>query len=173
MKSMRPHTNHDNAEFRTSGFTKFVYAVFVVNVLAALLLLLGLFAGWFGVDGDRMTDGTYRLGLVFDSQEVGDDIGDTLNTAGNLSETAKTATALETHDGVIHQLDREASRVVLTSEGESYEVQITEATEFEGDGAADISGLQIGDRVRLTVQKKNDHLFAVKVKEEAQAASEQ
>ncbi len=174
MKPMRSNANRErgDAEVRTSGFTKFVYAVFIINVLAVLLLLVGLLAGWFGIDGDRMSDGTYRLGLVFDTEAVGDDIGETMNAASNLTETAKSATSLETYDGIIKQLDPAANQVVLTSEGKDYEVRFTDATEFEGDEAANVNDLKIGDEVRLTVQKKNDHLYAVKVKEEAQETPE-
>lgn len=172
MKSSRSSANRegDYPETRISAFTKFVYAVFIINVLAVVVLLLGLLAGWFGIDGDRMNDGTYRVGLVFDTKEVGDDIGETMNAASNLTETAKSATALETYDGRIKRIDAATNQVVLTSEGKDYEVRFTDATEFDGDGLVGISNLQVGEAVRLTVQGKNDELFAVKVKQEASVA---
>lgn len=168
MKSMRTSVNREDrdSETRTSTFIKIVYTVFVLNVLAFALLLFGLIAGWFGFSGDRMNDGTYRFGLVFDSEEVGDDIGETMNAANNLTETAKSATALETYDGVIKLLDREQNQVVLTSEGQDYEVGLTDATEYEGDELISFGSLQVGDQVRLTVQEKNKRLFAVKIKKE-------
>lgn len=173
MKSIRSSSNRDEGyeHVHTSPFTKFVYGVFIMNVLAVVVLLLGLLAGWFGIDGDRMNDGSYRVGLVFDSKEVGDDIGETMNAASNLSETAKSATALETYDGQVKTVDAATNQMVLTSEGKDYEVLFTDATEFDGDGAVGISSLRVGESVRLTVQQKNDQLFAVKVKKEATVAT--
>ncbi|TWT74084.1 hypothetical protein [Allorhodopirellula solitaria] len=172
MKSSHSNANrHGNAEVSyTSAFTKFVYAVFILNVLGGLLLLVGLLAGWFSVDGDRMSDGTYRLGLVFDSEEVGEDIGETMNAASNLTETAKSASSLETHDGVIKQIDLETQQLILVSEGADVLAHVTDATEFDGDGLANLTDLTVGDEVRLTVQQKNDRLFVVKVKEEVDEA---
>lgn len=172
MKSIRSITDRegDYVETRTSTFNKFVYAVFIVNVLAVVALLLGLLAGWFGIDGDRMEDGTYRIGLVFDTKEAGDDIGATVNAASNLTETAKSATALETYDGVIKRIDAATNQIVLTSEGKDYDVRLTDATEFDGDKMASINDLQVGESVRLTVQEKDAQLFAVKVKEDASVA---
>ncbi len=156
MKSTRSNANRErgDSEVGSAGFTKFVYAVFIINVLAVLLLLFGLLAGWFGISGDRMTDGTYRVGLVFDAQEVGDDIGETMNAASNLTETAKTATGLETYDGIIQRVDAASAQIVLTSEGTDYEVRFTDATEFDDDEINDLSDFKVGDTVRLTVQVK-------------------
>ncbi len=174
MKSTRSNSNRDDgyAHSISSGFTRFVYAVFILNVLAVVLLLAGLLAGWFGIDGDRMSDGTYRLGLVFDTDEVGDDIGKTMNAASNLTETAKSATSLETYDGKIKSIDVATERVVLTSESKDYNVQFTDATEFDSDRWTSVASLKVGEPVRLTVQSKNDQLFAVKVKEVATAVPE-
>lgn len=169
---MRSSANRDDgyAHKQSSPFTKFVYGVFIVNVLAVVLLMLGLLAGWFGIDGDRMSDGTYRIGLVFDSKEVGEDIGKTMNAASNLTETAKSATALETYDGQVRTIDDATNKIVLTSEGKDYEVLFTDATEFDGEGLVGINTLQVGESVRLTVQQKGGQLFAVKVKKEATVA---
>lgn len=164
MKSIRSIAEREHLESRTSTFNKLVYAVFIINVLAIVALLLGLLAGWFGIDGARMPDGTYRVGLVFDTKEVGDDIGATVNAASNLTETAKSATALETHDGTIKRIDASANQMVLTSEGKDYDVRLTDATEFDGGKMASIHDLEVGQPVRLTVQEKDSQLFAVKVK---------
>lgn len=172
MKSIQPIANQEESyiKARVSPFNKLVYAVFVLNVLGFVVLLLGLLAGWFGIDGDRMTDGTYRLGLVFDIEEVGDDIGATMNAAGNLTETAKSATALETYDGKIKRIDVATNQIVLTSAGKDYDVRLTDATEFDSKSMTSINDLQVGEPIRLTVQEKDDQLFAVKVKEEASEA---
>lgn len=175
MKSIRSSANRDDgyAHTHTSSFTKFVYGVFIVNVLAVVVLLLGLLAGWFGLDGARMTDGSYRVGLVFDGKEVGDDIGKTMNAASNLTETAKSATALETYDGQVKTVDADTNQIVLTRDGKDYVVLFTDATEFDDEGVVGVSSLQVGEPVRLTVQQKNDQLFAVKVKREATVATKE
>lgn len=158
------------------------------SISAAILLIVfvvGLFSGWFWVDGD-VTDDSIALTVAVNTDEIAESADAAAEAVTQTGEQVEVLSNSEVIEGTVVSVGTSGDDKVLNvqpapdeddaDEGEPsppWEIVMTSATEFAGDAEA-AEDLQTGDNVRVVYRDddKKKSRFALRVTEGAREEPE-
>lgn len=161
------HDRHDEKHARTWGQSWSLLAgiVLVLNLLALLVLGVGLALGWFGFSVNNEQPGQMRVVFALNTSKVAESVEEGIEQTQDASESVVAVAQQETVRGKVSEISPTEDKMTVASEDEG-EIVVTwnDVTEVEIDGKpSQMQRIAQGDPVRVIFRTKDGENFALKV----------
>jgi len=139
--------------------------VFALNVLVALVFIIGCVAGWFSMSVGKTESGSMQIAVAMHPAEAAHDIEHSIKAAAETKDAVASAVDQQTARGEVLQVTPVAKTFRMKDEDKGeLTLAVTEITGIQNDDEeAALNDLVAGRTVRVVYKEKDDKLFALEV----------